>query len=264
MSRFLKTSCLLTILLILPLAPLSAIEKGHTCQECNHACHGYELVECTIMEPAWVIEQRTETYVIKSIEDRQETYTVFKKVPVSREFHNEICYLEDEIKTKTITEKKCHLIEVPVEQTCKVKVPHREMREIMIPQKKTCGCLGHKKCEHCLVPQMCEVVVELEHEETTTYCAVELAFETTKCDISYCVKVPKTRKELCCKESSFKLVPEERTRTVQVSVPKLEKRVVEVPVHKMVPRTIVCCAKCAKRHKGSKSSGKLWNFFSKK
>ena len=264
MSRFLRITSLLTVLLIVPHAKSLAGEKGHVCQECRHACHGYELVECTIMEPAWVIENRTETFVIKSTEDREETYTVFKKVPVTREFHKEICYLEDEVKTKTITEEICHLVKVPVEQTCKVKVPYREMREIMVPQKP-CSCLGHNKCQGCnLVPQMCEVVVEHEEEHITTYCAVELAFETTKCDISYCVKVPKTRKELCCTESSFKFVPEERTRTVQVCVPKLEKRVVEVPVRKMMPRTIVCCSKCAHRHNGSKSTGLKWNFFGKK
>ena len=61
------------------------------------------------------------TCVVKKQVEREETYTVFKVVPVKRTYTKEKCYLKDEVRTKTITQEKCHRVsnvvvsEYPVE-----------------------------------------------------------------------------------------------------------------------------------------------------
>ena len=95
---------------------------------------------------------------------------------------------------------------------------------------------------------MCKVT-RLATEMRTTECTrPDVVFVTEKCDIDYCVKVPKKRKELCSEETVYKLVPELKKRKVTVCVPEYVKNPVDVQVCKMLPKTIWCCQECCRRH----------------
>jgi hypothetical protein len=219
----------------------AGVFSHHNCPRCGTSGHG-KLVERTIMVPTEITETRMKTCVIKRTDVREETYTVFKRVPETRTFTKETCYLEDEVKTKEITKKECHRVTNPVIETCAVKVPHTEMRTEMV-MKEICTECGPACIE---VPCTREVTVEHDEIRSKTTCVPDIAIETTKREISYCVKVPKTHKTTC-EETVYKLVPIEKTRQVEVCVPEIIKKPFEVTVTKMVPRTVTCCEKCAHR-----------------
>jgi hypothetical protein len=196
-----------------------------------------------------VVQTKMETHVTKVWEDREETYTVYTKKPVTRKYTKEFCYLENDVKTTKCVEKDCHLVRVPVERTFTVKVPHTEIREVPIC-KPDCGC---NHCTNKSLPPLtrtCEVVVEHEEQRQEVCEEVRLAIDKRSHDISYCVRVPKKKTEVCAEETTFELVPVEKTRTIQVCVPKVEKYPVEVFVCKMVPEERHCCSGCAAKHGG--------------
>jgi hypothetical protein len=208
--------------------PLRSVAQ--TCNQCGGHCEHCKLVPCTIMVPAIVAETRMKTCIIKEHVEREEKYTAFQKVPVIRKTYKEHCHLEDDVVTKTITQKKCHLTECPVY--------HPEMRDIT-----TTNCNG--VCE----TNRCEVMVPTQQPATKTWCEVKVAIETITKDIDYCVKVPKKEKILCGEEKTCEIVPVEQTRMVTVCVPKLIKVPEVVYVRKMIPQTIYCCPSCAKHHR---------------
>lgn len=119
----------------------------HCCAECGRQCDPCDLQVCTIRVPARVVETRVKVEVVKQPETREEKYTVFQLVPKTRKFEQQRCYLKHDVKSKVITQEKCHLVKLPVEQTINVKTYHPECREIPDP------------CGEC-PPQMCEVMVE--------------------------------------------------------------------------------------------------------
>lgn len=208
---------------------------GH-CGKCGTACHPGHLVACTVWVPMQVTETRSKSCVVMEPQEREETYTVFRRVPEKRTFYREECYLEDEVKTITVTEKQCHLVMNPVERKVKVPVPEREVR---VYPGGPCngGC-----------PQVCEVTVLREEEQTVTCEEPDVVFETTKRQMDYCVKVPKTKKTVCTEDTVWKLEPVEKTRKVTVCVPKIVQQPCEVTVCRMVPQTVLCCQKCCGRH----------------
>ncbi|MCH5378292.1 MAG: hypothetical protein JJ992_30415 [Planctomycetes bacterium] len=216
---------------------------GDSCQRCGAACCPDTLCSRWISVPMNVTETRYKSCVVKDMEDREETYTVFRRVPVERKFYREECYLEDEVKTKTITETQCHLINKPVERTVKVPVPEIQYREC------PCGQDGGKACESCqsCEPRVCQVIVLGEQEIQESCEQTDVVFSKTTKQIDYCVKVPKTKKTLCTVEKTYELQPFEETRTVTVCVPKLIKTPYEVTVCRMVPQPILCCAHCAQQ-----------------
>ena len=216
-------------------------------QCCQCGKHGTEchLVKKTIMVPTLVTETRIKTCVIEKEVEREETYTVFKQVPVKKQYKKECCYLADEVKTKTITQTKCHRVQNPVSRTVAVKVPVEECYEGTCTQR-VCDECGREVCVE--TPCMCKKTT-LEKEFRSDCTSVEeVVFEKIKKDIDYCVKTPKKHTELCSEETTYKLEPVEKTRKVVVCVPELVKQPVEVKVTKMLPKTIYCCEKCGSLH----------------
>ena len=183
------------------------------------------------------------TCVVKKQVEREETYTVFKVVPVKRTYTKEKCYLKDEVRTKTITQEKCHRVSNVVVSEYPVEVPVTEVRSSVVQQEV---CVDG---EAVLVEQPCESQVTKAAQEwqSANCCKEDVVFETTKRDIDYCVKVPKTQKQVCAEETEYKLMPVEKTRKVTVCVPEIVEVPEEVTVCKMVAQTKQCCPKCCRK-----------------
>jgi hypothetical protein len=233
-------------LAILPVAGHCAQNgSSATCAECGATCPACDVAECTVLVPMEVVELRMQTCVRYENQERQETYTVFERVPEKRSYNRDCWYLDDEVQRQTIEEKKCQVVMNPVVRTYKVQVPMTEMREGMVRQE-ICTPTG-KECVE--VPCKREVTYLREEERTCTREEPDVVFLTTKREIDYCIKVPKKETKVCAEETVYQLVPVQKTRTVQACVPKLVKEPVEVTVCKMVPKTISCCTGCASRHR---------------
>jgi hypothetical protein len=88
-------------------------------------------------------------------------------------------------------------------------------------------------------------VTTLQEEWRSANCCKEdVVFETTKREIDYCVRVPKTHKQVCAEETEYKLVPVEKTRKVLVCVPEIVEVPEQVTVCRMVPQVKQCCPTC--------------------
>ncbi len=234
-----STAALVTFLTV----GLVANELPHRCHRCGKSCQPHVLVEKTIMVPMKVIEMRVESCVVENCEERAEKYTCFKVVPETKQIKKECGYLADEIKSKTITETEAKLVDVAVTKLKITKVPQIEVKEQVVQREVCTGC--GKMCveETCL----CEKARMVEDHRTEQGCEKQLIFENTTKDIFYCVRTPKTHTIDCGEETVMKLVPYEKTRTVNVMVSKIEKRAVEVEVTRMVPKKIWCCEQCQHR-----------------
>lgn len=222
-----------------------SLQANDCCESCGAQCGKHRLVARTVMVPKTVIETQVKSCLIYKTETREETYTVFKRVPDERKIYKEVCYLDDEVKSKEITETNCKLVEIPVTKECKTKVPVSEFQQ-GVRLKECCDQCGNKICVE--EPCCCEVVREVDGIKSECVEEIQVVFEKTKRTIDYCVKTPKKSKELVCEETAYKLVPVEKTRTVEVQVPEYVKQPCEVKVRKMVPQTIYCCEKCCDNH----------------
>jgi hypothetical protein len=214
------------------------------------------------MVPCTVTETQVKNCIVKKQVEREESYTVFRRIAEKREFKKELCYLDDEVKTQEIEQKTCHIEMNPVVQTYRVKVPVCETQTEMVETER---CIDG---EIVVVEEPCtrQVVRESEEVRTRDCERPQVVFETNKCTIDYCVKTPKKYEVPCMEETEYKLVPETRTRKVTACVPKVERQTVEVQVTKMFPKTILCCQHCAAKlggkcegggcsHAGGKHSG---------
>lgn len=220
----------------------TARAAGPAC--CSHCgADGCQLVECTVMVPTSVTETRVRNCIVKKQVEREETYTVFRRVDEKREFTKELCYLDDEVKSQEIEQKTCHIVTNPVIQTYRVKVPVCEEHTEMVATQR---CIDGQMV---VVEEPCtqQVVREREEVRTRTCERPQVVYETTKCTIDYCVKVPKKHEIPCMEETESKLVPETRTRKVTACVPTIERQPYDVQVTKMLPRTVLCCQQCATR-----------------
>ena len=236
-----------TLAAILALTCLPVIESAPAyadcrCDHCGSACNTHQLVKKTVMVPCEVTETQLKTCVVKREVEKEETYTVFKRVPVTRKFEKETCYLEDEVKTQTIECKQCKQVENPVVRTFAVNVPVTETH-MGTRQREVCTHCGKVCIEE---PCQCQVTRMQRDMRTSNYCEKDVVFETTKKEISYCVKTPKKHTEFCAEETVYVLEPVEKTRKVVVCVPEIIKQPVDVKVVKMLPKTIYCCEKCAR------------------
>lgn len=223
------------------LAHLPKAQVG-TCHECQ--AHG-QLVVCTIMVPTWVSETRLESKIIKKSVEREETYTAFERVPVTHKFSKECCYLDNDVKTQPVVEKKCHIVQNPVEVTRHVKVPETLLQTEMVC-REVCNADGTTT----IIEEPCtrEVTVMRDDVQVSTCSRPQVVFEETKRDLTYCVKVPKKYEIPCSEETVHELRPVEKKRTVIVCVPEVVKEPVTRTVCKLIPQTIVCCEKCALGH----------------
>ncbi len=221
-----------------------AVADHCKCDRCGSACQHGELVECTVYVPVTVVETRMKSRVVKNVEQREEKYTAFKRVPVTRSVTKEHCYMDDEVRTKKITEKKCHLVRNPVVRTIHVNRYVPEMREYSVTREicTDCGKICVEEPCQCMVMRKQPDIVSENCEE------VDVVFETREREISYCVKVPKKEEIPCYEETVYKLQPVEQTRMVEVCVPEVIKEPCEVMVRKMIPKKILCCRTCSKHH----------------
>jgi hypothetical protein len=224
------------------IVPLGLAGHAGQCGHCGSACDTHRLVKKTIMVPCVITETRMETCVVKKQVEKEETYTVFRRVPVTRKFEKETCYLADEVKTQMIETKQCHQVENPVVRTFAVDVPVTGVETVM-RKREVCTECGKVCIEE---PCTCQVTRMERQRQTTQYCEKDVVFSTTKKEISYCVKTPKKHTEFCAEETTYVLEPVEQKRTVLVCVPEIVKKPVDVQVVKQVPKTIYCCQKCAK------------------
>ncbi len=209
---------------------------------CSHCgADGCPMVECTVMVPMTVTETRVKNCIVKKHVDREETYTVFRRVPEKREFKKELCYLDDEVKSQEIEKKTCHIVMNPVIQTYRVKVPVCEEQTEMVETQR---CIDGQMV---VVEEPCTQQVIREREEVRTQNCErpQVVYETTKCTIDYCVKTPKKYEVPCMEETEYKLVPETRTRKVTACVPTIERQPYDIQVTKMFPETVLCCQPCA-------------------
>lgn len=214
------------------------------CHHCGTHCQPGRLVKKTITVPTVVTETRLKTCIVKTMQEREETYTVFKRVPVKKTYNKETCYLDDEVRTKTITKKNCKRVKLPVTTDYAVNVPVEEFRPKTI-HKELCSDCGKACIEE---PCMCKVT-RMTRDVRSKQCERDdIVFETIKKEINYCVKVPKKHTEFCREETVYKLEPVEKTRKVTVCVPEIIKKPVEVKKVKMLKKTIYCCEKCHKKH----------------
>lgn len=240
-----KFSVALALISALPGAMVVANHAMHNrCDRCGNPCEHSHLVARTVMVPMEVVETRMKTCVVNKTVERDETYTVFKRVPEKRKFTKQTCYLADEVKTQTVTEKQCHVVMNPVERDYKVNVPEVEIHEGT--QTRVCHHCGQTYC----IEEPCTCTVTRTHEEPRhqSYQEPDVVFTESKKDISYVVKVPKKKTEVCAEETVYKLEPVQKTRKVQVCIPELVKQPVEVKVVKMVEKTIYCCETCSQHH----------------
>ena len=221
------------------LASQGIAQGGSCCDLCGNKCK-YKMVAKTIQVPITITETRMKTCVIKNMVEKEETYTAFKRVPVKQTYEKETCYLEDEIKTQTITEQKCKRVKNQVVREEAVRYPVQEIRH-GTRQREVCT-----ECGKVCVEEPCTCCINKEERGMQTRCyeVDDVVFEKTTKEISYCVKTPKKRKEFCAEETTYKLEPVEKTRKVCVCVPEITKKPVEVQVTKYYPKTIYCCEKC--------------------
>lgn len=213
---------------------------GH-CHRCGHACEQTRLVAKTVMVPMQVVETQVKTCIVQKMEERDETFTAFKRVPVKRKFTKERCYLLDEVKTQTITEKDCQVVQNPVVSEYQVNVPETEIREGT--RTRLCEYCGETYC----IEEPCSCCITRTHKEprVRTYEEPQVVFTEKKHDISYVIKVPKKETEVCADETVYQLQPVTQTRKIQVCVPEVVRQPVEVTVTKMVEKTVYCCERCS-------------------
>jgi hypothetical protein len=186
------------------------------------------------------METRARSQVIYKTEQREETYTVFRRVPKTQKFTKERCYLDDEVRTQMITEKKCHRVMNPVIRMEHVNVLEPEVREMVVSKQPCTDC--DKVCTE--EPCVCTVMVKRPDVRTRVCETPDVVFSESKRQIDYCVKVPKKQTIPCAEETVYELVPVEKKRTVEVCVPEIIKEAIEVPVKKMVAKKILCCKSC--------------------
>jgi hypothetical protein len=193
------------------------------------------------MCPTQVTETQVRYVTETKTEEHELPYTVFQRVPVTRKYERECCYLADEAKTKVIQWKECRRVDNPATQTYTVQVPETECR---VGTRQVCRCIDGEQVM-CEEPYTYEVTV-LRPEVRSNNCSQpDVVFETKSDVLSYCVKSPKKYKIPCAEETVYKLEPVEKTRKVSVCVPVKVAKPVEVTVCRMVPKTIVCCQACA-------------------
>ncbi len=146
-----RTSFFISVSFVLFASNALAWPGNSCCDRCGNACGKGRLVKKTIMVPTVITETRLKSCVINKSEEREETYTVFERVPVTQRFTKETCYLDDEIKTKTIAQTHCKRVKNPVVRTFSVNVPETTCREGVV-RREVCTPCGGKVCveEPCI------------------------------------------------------------------------------------------------------------------
>jgi hypothetical protein len=210
------------------------------CEVCGCECCPCRIAEHTIMAPCCVTETHMRVKIVEAMKEREETYTVFKRVPKKRTYTKECCYLEKEVKSKEITITNCRRVDNPVTLVDTVAVPFTEVHE-GVRQREICT-----KCGKVCIEEPCTcMVTRAENVPRVQECTREdVVFEDCKKTIDYCVLTPKFDKKECGEETIYVLEPVQKTRKVQVCVPEAVKVPVDVVVTRMVAQKLLCCDEC--------------------
>ena len=107
---------------------------------------------------------------------------------------------------------------------------------------RSCGA-----CDAGIVVCPEEITTLRQEVESRNRCEPQIVFEEVEKEIFFCVKEPKSRTEECAEETIYELQPVTKTRMVEVCVPRVVRKPVEVKVKKMLPKTIYCCESCKSR-----------------
>ena len=257
----------------------SASHCPDCCVRCGLRCLPGKLVAKQVMVPITVTETRLKTCIEKVTKEFEVKCTVFRREPTTQTIKKKVCYLEDEVRTKVVDRKICARVKNPTVTTFDVDVPHQEVRFGPPPADPCrCGDTGDGDCPcECATTSQCQgsectataivtdgagsewdnlaavdpmacprTVCVTKREPRSTECEKEDVVFVTKSEVvSYCVKVPKYREEVCKEVTEYKLVPVVKTKKIVECVPEIVKRPIEVQVTKMVPKTIFCCQACA-------------------
>jgi hypothetical protein len=187
-----------------------------------------------------VTETHMKVKIVKTTKEREETYTVFQRVPKTRKYTKECCYLETEVKSKEITVESCRRVQNPLTLVDTIKIPHTEVQE-GVRRREICTKCGKVCIEE---PCTCTVTRTTDAPRVQNCTREDVVFEQCKKTIDYCVKTPKFPTTVCAEETIYVLEPVQKTRKVQVCVPEAVKVPVDVQVTRMVPKTICCCDEC--------------------
>jgi hypothetical protein len=210
------------------------------CQVCECECCPCQIAQRTIMVPMCVTETHMKVKIVKTMKEREETYTVFQSVPKKRTYSRECCYLEQEVKSKEITCINCRRVQNPVTLVDTVKIPVTEIQE-GVRRREICTECGKVCIEE---PCTCLVTRTADMPRVQNCTREDVVFEECKKTIDYCVLTPKFATKECGEETVCELVPVTKTRKVQVCVPEAIKVPVDVKVTRMVAKQIMCCEDC--------------------
>jgi hypothetical protein len=210
------------------------------CPCCQIECCPCQLHEHAIMVPCRVTETHLRIKIVETLKEREETYTVFEKKPVSRKYSKECCYLEKEVKSKLITIESCRRVELPVTLVDSVNVCVPEMQE-GVRRREVCT-----ECGKICIEEPCTCMINRAEKVARVQNGTrqDVVFEETTKTIDYCVISPKYHTIDCGEETTCELVPVTKTRKVQVCVPEAVKVPCDVEVTKMVAKNICCCDVC--------------------
>jgi hypothetical protein len=195
---------------------------------------------CTSTRSWFPAASRKRIKIVETLKEREETYTVFEKKPVSRKYSKECCYLEKEVKSKLITIESCRRVELPVTLVDSVNVCVPEMQE-GVRRREVCT-----ECGKICIEEPCTCMINRAEKVARVQNGTrqDVVFEETTKTIDYCVISPKYHTIDCGEETTCELVPVTKTRKVQVCVPEAVKVPCDVEVTKMVAKNICCCDVC--------------------
>ena len=222
-------------------------------------------VFCTVAKPVWEEKQVQYTVMVPQVETKQGVRRVCRCVPVTEK--RTVCkdngHWEDREVTSCVRQvcyRKCCVARLArrcgtccspcggsccdsccdscctCTETCKVWVPNIVQEEIDVTVMKP--EVVEEPCEYTVTRCVPEV-----RTKTIRVCRME--YEQQQKEVQYVVCVPEVRtKKVCC--TSYVCQPEQKTVTCTVMVPHVVQKQVQVPVCRMVCKTVKvpCCPTC--------------------
>ena len=264
------------VLLAATVLSVGSSVRGYECSECGRAIPcavraPVQYVERTLCAPQWVTETRKVPVVEYRTEQRERTYTVYKRVPETKQVTREYTRMVPETRTRIqnysvckpvwrAVEKQC-TVSVPVwkdvTRQCTVMVPHQEVRTTMrrvcksVPvEKARTVCEDHGRWETRVCERVCRcgccscctrvctrrVWVPNIVRKQVPYTAYERQWIEVPHTYSVTVCKPETRTYL---EKVCEYRSETRTRTVRLCEYRREERSRVVKYTICVPKKMI-------------------------
>ena len=210
-------------------------------------------VAYTVAKPVWEEKQVQYTVMVPQQETKQGVRRVCQAVPVTET--RTVCKDEGQWEDREVTScvrQVCYRSRCAARlarrrgtccsscstsccstctQTCKVWVPNIVKEEIEVTVMKT--QLVEEPCEYTVTRCVPEV-----RTKTIRVCRMEYEHKTKEVQYTVCVPEVRTRK---VSRTSYICQPEQKTVTCTVMVPHVVEKQVQVPVCRMVPKTIKVC-----------------------